>query len=193
MTGFSLTQLGKRLWWDILDPIERKYLVYYLISGIPGLFGDMSRGRFVSRRAQKCGKNLRVLAGTRFRSMENLTIGDGVSIGYDNFIQAFGGVVIGNDVMTAPGVKIWSVNHNINDRNTIIQKQGQTKAPVVIGNDVWIASNAFILPGVTLPEGVVVTAGAIVGVKPYKPYAIVSGNPARIIGYRGRQVAKSKK
>lgn len=111
---------------------------------------------------------------TRFRSIENLTVGNNALIGYDNFIQAFGGVTLGNNVMTGPGVKIWSVNHNYKKGNLLIQDQGQTKKEVVIDNGVWIASNAFILPGVHLPEGVVVSAGAVVTKKDYKPYSIIA-------------------
>jgi maltose O-acetyltransferase len=173
------------LWWDFIDPDERKYQLYFFIMQVPGIFGDMLRGRFVSKRVKYCGDNLKVLAGTRFRSMERLEIGNNVVIGYDNFLQARGGITLGDDVMTAPGVKIWSVNHDISDQNKLIRKQGFTEAEVIIGNDVWLASNSFILPGVTLPDGVVVTASAVVGIKPYKPYSIISGNPARVIGYRG--------
>lgn len=185
VTEYTTKKLVKRLWWDIADPDERKYLLYFLMAGIPGLFGDMLRGRFVSKRVASCGANFRVLAGTRFRSMEKLKIGDNVSIGYDNFIQARGGVTLGNDVMTAPGVKIWSVNHDVQDPDRLIREQDETTSEVIIGNDVFIASNAFILPGVTLPDGCVVAAGSVVGAKAYKPYAIIAGNPARMIGFRG--------
>ncbi|MDZ7833619.1 MAG: acyltransferase [Desulfobacterales bacterium] len=176
--------LLKRLCWDLLDRNERKYYGYWLISQVPCLFGNILRGRYVSKRLKSAGKNLKVLAGTRFRSMENLVVGDNVNIGFDNFIQALGGVTLGNDVMLAPGVKIWSVNHNYKERDTLIKKQGQRKAPVFIGNDVFIAANAFISPGVTLPDGVVVSAGAVVPVKKYPPYSILAGNPARVIGHR---------
>lgn len=185
MAEFSINNLVKRLWWDIRDPSERKYLLYFFISGIPGLFGDLLRGRFVSKRVFFCGENFRVQAGSRFRSMEKLRIGNDVIIGFDNFIQARGGVTIGNDVITAPGVKIWSVNHEVQDPNILIRNQSQKEAAVVIGNDVWIASNSFILPGVTIPDGSVVAAGSVVGIKAYKPYSLIAGNPARVIGFRG--------
>ncbi|MFW5908729.1 MAG: acyltransferase [Desulfosalsimonas sp.] len=176
--------LLKRFYWDLLDRNERKYYGYWLISQVPCLFGNMLRGRYLSKRFKSAGKNLKVLAGARFRSMENLVVGDNVEIGFDNFIQALGGVTLGNDVMLAPGVKIWSVNHNYKERDMLIKKQGQRKAPVFIGNDVFIAANAFISPGVTLPDGVVVSAGAVVPVKKYPAYSIIAGNPARVIGHR---------
>ena len=54
---------------------------------------------------------------------------------------------------------------------------------VVIGNDVWIGARATILEGVTIGDGAVVAAGAVV-TKEVPPYAIVGGVPAKIIKYR---------
>lgn len=184
MSEYSFMRILKRFYWDLLDPDERMYLLYYFIAQFPGLTGDFIRGRFVAKRVKSAGSGLIVQSGTRFRSLENLSLGNNVVIGYDNFIQALGGVSIGNNSMTAPGVKIWSVNHNYRDKNKPVRKQGQTLSPVVIGCDVWIAANAFISPGVNLPDGCVVSSGAVVGVKDYKPYSIIAGNPARVIGFR---------
>ena len=58
-----------------------------------------------------------------------------------------------------------------------------TKGDVVIGNDVWIATRAIILSGVTIGDGAVVAAGAVV-VKDVEPYAIVAGNPAMLVKRR---------
>jgi len=184
MSEYSFMRILKRFYWDVVDPDERKYLLYYFISQFPGPAGNLMRGRFVEKKARSVGRNLIVMAGTRFRSIENLVLGNDVQIGYDNFIQAYGGVTIGDNVMTAPGVKIWSVNHNFEDKNVLIANQGVKEAEVIIGNDVWISSNAFILPGVVLPDGVVVSAGSVVGIKAYSPYSILAGNPARVIGSR---------
>ncbi|EIA19813.1 CatB-related O-acetyltransferase [Listeria fleischmannii] len=56
-------------------------------------------------------------------------------------------------------------------------------APPAIGHDVWIGSTAVILQGVSVGTGAVIGAGAIV-TKDVPPYAIVGGNPAKIIRYR---------
>lgn len=58
-----------------------------------------------------------------------------------------------------------------------------TKGPTIIGNDVWIGDSAKILSGVTVGDGAVIGAGAIVS-KNIPAYAIAAGNPARIIKYR---------
>ena len=57
------------------------------------------------------------------------------------------------------------------------------KHPVVIGNDCWIGARVSIVEGVTISEGGVVLAGAVV-TKDVPPYAIVGGVPAKVIGYR---------
>lgn len=58
-----------------------------------------------------------------------------------------------------------------------------TKGDVVIGNDVWIGSGVTILSGVNIGDGAVVSAKSVV-VKDIPPYAIVGGNPAKVIKYR---------
>lgn len=181
----SWIYLLKRLKWDLQDPRERVYYGYWLISQIPGLFGNLLRARYMTRHMKEAGSNLRILAGCRFRSVEELKVGDNVSLGYDNFLQARGGLEIGDDVGTAPGVKIWTANHNYDDPDTPVGDQPETEKPVTIGDDVFIASNSFILPGAFLAEGCIVSAGSVVGGKAYRPYSILAGNPARVIGYRG--------
>jgi acetyltransferase-like isoleucine patch superfamily enzyme len=54
---------------------------------------------------------------------------------------------------------------------------------VSIGNDVWIGHSAIVLPGVNIGDGAVVGAGAII-TKDVPAYAIVAGNPARLLRYR---------
>ena len=61
-----------------------------------------------------------------------------------------------------------------------------TKGEIVLDDDVWIGESSIILSGVHIHQGAVVAAGAVV-TKDVPPYAIVGGNPARIIRYRFEQ------
>ena len=65
-----------------------------------------------------------------------------------------------------------------------MNQQGfQSEEPVVIGDDVWISDRVIILPGVKIGNGVIIAAGAIV-TKDVLPFAIVGGNPAKVIKSR---------
>lgn len=175
----------RRFWWDVSDRRERMNLAYWFISQFPGATGNMLRSRYLGPRMKRAGSGLQIHAGSRFRSIENLEVGQNVTIGFDTFLQAKGGLTLGDNVMLAPGVKIWTSNHNVNDPEVPVRAQGHTNAAVVLEEDVFVASNAFILPGTTLSRGCVVSAGAVVSGKTYRPYTILGGNPARVMGYRG--------
>lgn len=58
-----------------------------------------------------------------------------------------------------------------------------TRGDVIIGNDVWIGNQALILSGVRIGDGAVIGARAVV-TKDVPPYAIIAGNPARLVRYR---------
>lgn len=64
-----------------------------------------------------------------------------------------------------------------------IQNYSTSKGNVTIGNDVWLCGNCIILSGVTIGDGAVIANGAIV-TKSVPPYAIVGGNPAKLIRWR---------
>lgn len=68
--------------------------------------------------------------------------------------------------------------HSWTDRESLVPYK-----PVTIGNDVWIGTRAMVLGGVTIGDGAIIGAGAIV-TKDVPPFAIVAGVPARIVRYR---------
>ena len=66
---------------------------------------------------------------------------------------------------------------------TPIDRFDELKEPVTIGNDCWIGPHSLIVGGITIGDGAVVMAGAVV-TKDVPPYAVVGGVPARIVKYR---------
>lgn len=96
------------------------------------------------------------------------------------YIQAINGIEIGDDTMIAPGVRIISANHNLEDFS-----KHDHQEPIRIGKDCWLGTNCVILPGVQLGDGVIVGAGAIV-TKSFPANSVIAGVPAKIIKTQGK-------
>lgn len=104
-------------------------------------------------------------------------------------------LTVGAFCSVADGVKILCEGQHGTDsattfpiENILLKKpqarpNGGKRRGVTIGNDVWIGSDAVVLPGVTIGDGAVVGANAVV-TKDVPPYAIVAGVPAKILRYR---------
>lgn len=120
--------------------------------------------------------------GKYARFSHSVSIGNNSGIGNRAFLQ--GTVTIGENVMMAEDVKILTVNHNTSRIDIPMCAQGaQKERPVTIGDDVWIGSNVLILPGSKVGNGVILGAGCVVrGSVP--DYAVIVGNPGRIIKFR---------
>jgi maltose O-acetyltransferase len=128
------------------------------------------------------GKNINVQKGAYFGNGSEIEIGNDSDIGVN--CLACGPIKIGNDVMIAPDVIILTANHNFDRLDIPMRCQGGTLPRMVtIGDDVWIGTRALILPGIKIGKGAIIAAGAIV-TKDVPEYAIVGGNPARVIKYR---------
>jgi acetyltransferase-like isoleucine patch superfamily enzyme len=112
-----------------------------------------------------------------------ITIGQNTFLGEYCIIYGHGGVTIGDNTLIAMHTCIVSSNHTIANKNTLIRSQGDDLLPVKIGSDVWIGAGAKILGGVTIGDGCIIGAGAVV-TKNLPPYAIAVGVPAQITGYR---------
>jgi maltose O-acetyltransferase len=166
------------------DPTGRLYFRYSLVRNCPGPYGFRLRVKALRENFGSCGEGVRIHEGARFRNVHKIRLGANVTVGVDNFIQAAGGVTIGDDTLLGPGVKIWSTNHVFADPDRPIRDQGAEYKEVVIGRDCWIGTDSFIMPGTVLGDGCVVSAMSVVGAKKYPPYSILMGNPARVIGNR---------
>ncbi|MEH0972532.1 CatB-related O-acetyltransferase [Micromonospora sp. CPCC 205546] len=121
---------------------------------------------------------------------ENIELGSDVDLGYRPVLMAaLSRIRIGSNVMFGPEVTIRGGNHRV-DRVGVpmiaVRKQAgdeEHDRGVTIGDDVWVGTRAIILQGVTVGRGAVIGAGAVV-TRPVPPYAIVAGNPARVIRLR---------
>lgn len=112
-----------------------------------------------------------------------LLLADNVGVGPFNIINAFDDCTIGLNSMLGPYVNINCADHGTARTGEPMRFQPGRYGPVVIGEDCWIGSHAVIMKGVTIGEGAVVAAGAVV-TRDVPAYAIVAGVPARVISYR---------
>ncbi|MBN1420385.1 MAG: acyltransferase [Planctomycetes bacterium] len=170
-----------RAYWWIAAECRTWYQGF--LQRIPGELGVFVRRRLLARRFARCGKLPYILEGCRFMNPHLLELGDRVRMSQGVVINAGGGVRIGDCVGIGPSVKIWSVNHRYDRLDVPIYAQGWVQAPVVIEDDVWLAANCFVKPGVTIGRGSVLSAGTVLA-KSVRPFSLVAGNPGRVVGYR---------
>ena len=154
-------------------------LAFYLANG---LFMNWTpywlRHAFLrSACGMKIGKNTSV-AMHCFVTGRHIAIGDNTAINRFVYLDGRVPLTIGNNVNISHYVKIQTLTHDPQDRHF-----GCLERPVVIADHVWIGTAALIMPGVTLGEGAVVAAGAVV-TRDVDAYTIVGGNPARFIKAR---------
>lgn len=113
-----------------------------------------------------------------------LTIGEGCSIGDECHITCVGSITIGHHLLTGRRVLISDNNHGTVDAKSLKQspmdRPLDCKGDIVIGNNVWIGENACVLSGVTIGDGVVIAANAVV-THHVPAYSLVAGVPAQII------------
>ncbi|MGR3759091.1 sugar O-acetyltransferase [Roseobacteraceae bacterium NS-SX3] len=106
----------------------------------------------------------------------NITLGSRVYMNAGCTILDTAPVVIGDGTMLGPGVKIFCAQHH---KERSLRAAGLEKAfPVTLGADVWIGGGAILMPGVSIGEGAIVGAGAVV-TRDVPPGSTVAGNPAR--------------
>ena len=171
----------KELLWK--TKAELRVLLMWFVAGVPGTLGKKLRYRVLGRYLQKLGPHTLFLSGIIVTNPEKVSIGAHCNFAFNSFITGAGGVRIGDWVGFGPDVKVWSVNHRFDDPDKPWQLQGWEQKPVTIEDDVWLGANVFVMPGVTIGKGAIVSAGSVVN-KSVPSYAIVVGNPARVIGWR---------
>ena len=110
--------------------------------------------------------------------LKKIEIGDHTIVGWYCYLDGRGGLRIGDHVNISSYVLLITGTHDAQD-----PAFPAVFKPIQIGNRAWLATRSMVLPGVTIGEGAVVAAGAVV-TRDVPPYTIVGGVPARPIGTR---------
>jgi acetyltransferase-like isoleucine patch superfamily enzyme len=154
----------------------------YLALRALGHFPSQRLRRFCLGRVfgASIGRGVVLYSGFEIRSPGQLKIGANTVIGHRATLDARGGLTIGERVNLSTEVMIWTAQHDTRDPGFRAVFE-----PVRIGDYAWLGPRCILLPGVTVGEGAVVGAGAVV-TKDVEPYTVVGGVPARKVADRPR-------
>lgn len=166
----SLGSKMKRFLWAIVWTSFARYTPRWCLNGwrcfLLRIFGA------------KVGKRCRIYGSATIWQPANLEVGDDCWIDECTKIYCVEKIKIGGNSVVSAGAFLCGAGHDVTSpRFELVAK------PIVIGECVWIASNSIVLPGVTIGDGAVVAAGAVV-TSDIAPWTIVGGNPSRVIKKR---------
>ncbi len=141
----------------------------------------------------RIGTHCHISGSVMTRGKGNVIIGSNVFIGGATVLGALDRVTVGNDVIISNNVHIYDNNNHPTDpeqRRAMTQShdfhgplwswEHAASAPVVIGDNVWIGEHSSILKGVTVGEGSIIGARAVV-TRDVPPYSVAAGNPAKVV------------
>lgn len=172
--------IGYFLYYSFAKHLPSSYFKFF------GVFFKKIRGFCAKLILDKCGYDINIDHGANLFS--SIQLGNHSGIGLNAIMD--GGIIIGENVMMGQNCAIITTNHQFNDISIPMNQQGCSDIkPVIIENDVWIGMYCIILPGVKIGQGSIIGAGSVV-TKDVPEYAIVAGNPAKIIRYRFEEPPK---
>ena len=166
---FSISNRILRLVWNIIYVLLFRYTPNFLYawrSIILKLFGA------------KIGKGVHVYPTAKIWAPWNLEMRDYACLGPNSDCYNQGNITIGYKTVISQKAYLCASTHDYTLRGFPLVCK-----PIVIADNVWIAADAFIGPGVTVGDGAVIAARAVV-VKDVEPWTVVGGNPAKFIKKR---------
>ncbi|UXN35293.1 sugar O-acetyltransferase [Avibacterium paragallinarum] len=107
-----------------------------------------------------------------------IEVGENFFANYHCTMLDSGGIKIGDNVMFAPNVSLYTVGHPLDPE--LRQQDWEQALPIIIGNNVWIGGNTVILGGVTIGDNSVIGAGSLVN-KNIPANSLAMGSPAKVI------------
>lgn len=159
-----------------------KYVTNYIVAYVPS--HTIRHAWYRRVLGWDIGRNVSILMGPYIQmtgirtSGRRVSIGNGTVINQRCLIYTSGGLIIGNNVSISAEVALVTGSHDIND-----PEFPSDYRPIIIDDYAWIGTRAMILQGVTIGQGAVVMAGAVV-TKDVEPFAVVGGVPAKPITER---------
>ena len=155
-----------------------RLVLWRAVEKMQWVFPNTLRIKLLRSFGAKIGKRCLICRGARFYAPWNFECGDFVCVGPRVEVYCKDKVSIGSQVVVSQDAYLCTASHDI----TSPVMKLLTK-PIKVGDKVWIAAKATVLPGVEIGDGVVIGACAVVA-KDVRPWAIAAGNPASVVGER---------
>lgn len=163
------------------DEVEQMLL--WLFKYAPGSLGFLLRYPVYKLLFKRLGSLPFIQANVTIWRTDRLQVGSHFGVNSGTYINAIGGIEIGDHVLIGSNVTISSGRHPIDGEFPPVFARPTIPEKIVIEDDVWIAANVVILPGVRLAKGTVVGANSVV-VRDTEPYSVMAGTPAKLLRYR---------
>lgn len=155
------------------------HIIMMTTSLIPNsTIANKIRGRLLKPYFKECGKNPQIGPGVILNDIRNLIIGDNVYVAHNVWINASGGIRIGDDSIIGPYSVIATSQHafkgnKFSNTETILE-------PVQIGSGCWLASHVVVTSGVSIHDTILISAGSVV-TKSLEESGMYGGVPAKFI------------
>ena len=156
--------------------------LWSLATAFSGPFAVLFRYLSFSARVERFDKNSYIGSHVVLKNLHKLQVGENFSLHDFCYVDAVGGVKVGNNVSIAHGSSLISFNHSWGSLELPIKYNPISKAPIVIEDDVWVGCGVRIMSGVTIGKRSVVAAGSVV-VKDVPANTVVGGVPAKFIKF----------
>ncbi len=136
------------------------------------------RNEIIKKLFNNAGNNFYIEPPFRCDYGYNISVGENFYTNYNCIILDCAKVTIGNNVLIAPNVSLFTAGHPIHFE--LRNESLEYAFPISIGNNVWIGGGVIVNPGITIGDNVVIGAGSVV-TKDIDPNSIALGNPCKVI------------
>lgn len=171
--SFSLSNRLLRGLWGVV------YVLFFRISPRPF---HAWRNLLLRLFGAKLGRYVHIYPTVKIWAPWNLIVGNFVGIGDDATIYCMDQIRIGNHAVISQGAHLCAGSHDFNTPNFQL-----TTSPISIGSRVWLCAESFVGPGVSIADGSVIGARAVVAKSINEPWRVWVGVPARQVGVRDKQ------
>ena len=177
----ELEKMKAGLWYDAnnnLELIKKRYQCFDTYSELNQLRpSDPKRKDLIEKILGYYPENLELLSPFYCDYGKNIKFGKNVFVNINNYFMDGTDITIGDNVFIGPSCGFYTANHPLDYKR---RNQGLEKAlPITVGNNCWFGANVSVMPGVTIGNGCVIAAGAVV-TKDIPDNSLAAGVPAKV-------------